>query len=61
MVGANPGPQSKERWKEILELYRSLGLLTRNVKLKEHSALSSLASGAARPLESTIQMLASSI
>jgi ABC-type nitrate/sulfonate/bicarbonate transport system substrate-binding protein len=35
MVGPNPGQQSEEGWKETIEFYRSLGLLTHNVEPKD--------------------------
>jgi NitT/TauT family transport system substrate-binding protein len=35
MVGPHPGQQSEEGWKETIEFYRSLGLLTHNVEPKD--------------------------
>jgi NitT/TauT family transport system substrate-binding protein len=35
MVGPTPGQQSEAGWKETIECYRSLGLLTHNVEAKD--------------------------
>jgi hypothetical protein len=35
MAGPNPGQQSEEGWKETIELYRSVGLLTHNVEPRD--------------------------